>query len=120
MNRSIGSERIKKLATSLDISTRQLNRKFLRVIGISPKKFTAINRFQKALFLKQSGANTQDVLTHTGYYDQAHFIHDFQQYGDSSPEHIFSSEKDSLLMRHFNPVCQSKNVTHFYNMLYLQ
>ena len=120
VNRRMESERIDKLARSLDVGTRQLNRKFLQVVGISPKKFTAINRFQKALLLKHSGAATQDVLTRTGYYDQAHFIHDFQQYGDSSPEQIFGNKQDSPLMQHFNPVHQIKEVTHFYNTLYLQ
>ena len=120
VNRTMGSERIDGLAWSLDISTRQLNRKFLQIVGISPKKFAAINRFQKALFLKQSGATTQDVLTRTGYYDQAHFIHDFQQYGDESPELIFSRGQDSLLMQHFNPIHHNNGMTHFYNTLYLQ
>ena len=120
INAAMGSIRIGQLARSLDISPRQLNRRFLQVVGLSPKKFSAINRFQKALLFKHSGWSTGDVLAETGYYDQAHFIHDFQRYAQSSPEQIFSADADTPLMKQFNPVNRAGNVTHFYNTLYLQ
>jgi AraC-like DNA-binding protein len=123
INGAMGSIRIGQLARSLDISPRQLNRRFLQVVGLSPKKFSAINRFQKALLFKHSGCSTGEVLAETGYYDQAHFIHDFQRYARSSPEQVFSRDGrdvDTPLMKQFNPVNRERNMTHFYNTLYLQ
>ena len=120
INGGMGSIRIDRLARSLEISPRQLNRRFLQVVGLSPKKFSAINRFQKALLFKHSGWSTGDVLAETGYYDQSHFIHDFQRYAQSSPEQIFSEDADTPLMKQFNPINRARKVTYFYNTLYLQ
>jgi len=120
INEAMGSIRIGQLAGSLDISPRQLNRRFLQVVGLSPKKFSAINRFQKALLFKHSGWSTGEVLAETGYYDQAHLIHDFQRYAQSSPEQFFSRNADTPLMKQINPINRTRNVTHFYNTMYLQ
>ncbi len=117
INSRMGSERIRELASYLDISRRQLNRQFLPVVGLSPKKFAAINRFQKAMFFRQSGLTTEDVLNRTGYYDQAHLIHDFARYAEISPQQIFTGNVDTPLMKHFN---LTGKVAHFYNTLYLQ
>ncbi|EHS54851.1 helix-turn-helix domain-containing protein [Paenibacillus sp. Aloe-11] len=81
-----GSVGIKELAEREAISERQLNRKFGQWIGISPKKFSEVVRFQSVLHTIQSGGSldwTELALKH-GFFDQAHLSRDFRRfYGDS-------------------------------------
>ncbi|URJ36431.1 helix-turn-helix domain-containing protein [Paenibacillus polymyxa] len=81
-----GSVEVKELAEREAISERQLNRKFGQWIGISPKKFSEVVRFQSVLHSIQSGGSvdwTELALKHS-FFDQAHLIRDFRRfYGDS-------------------------------------
>ncbi|MDY8092795.1 helix-turn-helix domain-containing protein [Paenibacillus polymyxa] len=83
---SDGSVGVKELAECEAISERQLNRKFGQWIGISPKKFSEVVRFQSVLYSIQSGGGldwTELALKHS-FFDQAHLIRDFRRfYGDS-------------------------------------
>ncbi|MGP0576213.1 AraC family transcriptional regulator [Paenibacillus peoriae] len=81
-----GSVGVKELAYCEAISERQINRKFGQWIGISPKKFSEVVRFQSVLHSIQSGGGldwTELALKHS-FFDQAHLIRDFRRfYGDS-------------------------------------
>jgi AraC-like DNA-binding protein len=81
-----GSVGVKELAEREAISERQLNRKFGQWIGISPKKFSEVVRFQSVLHSIQNGGSlnwTELALKHS-FFDQAHLIRDFRRfYGDS-------------------------------------
>ncbi|WP_179031104.1 helix-turn-helix domain-containing protein [Paenibacillus kribbensis] len=81
-----GSVGVKELAEREAISERQLNRKFGQWIGISPKKFSEVVRFQSVLRTIQNGGPpdwTELALKH-GFFDQAHLSRDFRRfYGDS-------------------------------------
>ncbi|AOK90577.1 AraC family transcriptional regulator [Paenibacillus polymyxa] len=81
-----GSVEVRELAEREAISERQLNRKFGQWIGISPKKFSEVVRFQSVLHSIQSGGGldwTELALKHS-FFDQAHLIRDFRRfYGDS-------------------------------------
>ncbi|ALP36810.1 AraC family transcriptional regulator [Paenibacillus sp. IHB B 3084] len=83
---SSGSMSVKELAEREAISERQINRKFGQWIGISPKKFSEVVRFQSVLQSIQSGGPldwTELALEHS-FFDQAHLIRDFRRfYGDS-------------------------------------
>ncbi len=82
-----GSVGIKELAEREAISERQLNRKFGQWIGISPKKFSEVVRFQSVLHSIQSGGSvdwTELALKHS-FFDQAHLIRDFRRFYGASP-----------------------------------
>ena len=65
-------------------SERQFRRRFQEVVGIGPKVFSRIIRFQRALrAIEQSGL--LPAALECGYYDQAHFIHDFQSFAGETP-----------------------------------
>jgi AraC-like DNA-binding protein len=59
------------------------------VVGLSPKRFSRITRFQHALRIFEQGASgrrgavTAAVCAHA---DQAHFIRDFSDLAGCSPE----------------------------------
>ncbi len=73
------------------ISPQQLRRIFQESVGLSPKTFARIVRFQamlKALTRHSQQASTNNiegVFFDFGFYDQAHFIHEFQSLYGVSP-----------------------------------
>jgi AraC-like DNA-binding protein len=82
-----GLLKVADLADSAGISTRQLERLFHEQVGLSPKRFLRILRFQAALHAMHSGRRTPwvDVALSHGFYDQAHFIRDFKALAGTSP-----------------------------------
>jgi AraC-like DNA-binding protein len=54
-------------------------------VGTSPKKFATIVRMKTALFTMQSPLIEQNDHQ-LGFYDQAHFIHDFKKFTGATPE----------------------------------
>ena len=74
-----GRGSIPDLAQQLAISQRQLERLYQTQVGMSPKQYTQLLRVEAArLGLKQlQGQTTTTLAAELGYYDQAHFIHEF-------------------------------------------
>jgi methylphosphotriester-DNA--protein-cysteine methyltransferase len=64
------------------VNPRELRRLFDRHIGISPKSFARIVRFQSMLqtMLRDPEREWGQRCLDFGYYDQAHFIHDFKRH----------------------------------------
>ncbi|MBA3536036.1 MAG: helix-turn-helix domain-containing protein [Tatlockia sp.] len=86
-------ESIQDLARHYGYSPRSLERYFQTHIGLSPKKYMRISRFQKVLEKIQKGGSWASVAEQFNYYDQSHFIKDFQQFTGETPE--FFSIKSS-------------------------
>jgi AraC-like DNA-binding protein len=82
-----GSIDIANLAHYTNLSIRTLERKFKEVVGYSPKALARVIRFNRAkdaLMLNPSHNLTN--LTHQfGFFDQAHFIHDFSKFSGKTP-----------------------------------
>jgi AraC-like DNA-binding protein len=90
-----GQVPIDELACDLGISGRQLERRFLREVGLGPKLLSRILRFQQVFrAVERSDQNWARIAADCGYYDQAHLIRDFGQFAGQTP---------SILMDHFTP-----------------
>jgi AraC-like DNA-binding protein len=88
------------LANQLNVSVRQFQRLFHEAEGITPKYFRRISRFiavLKNLLLNKKKEYLWLALDN-GYYDQAHFCHDFKEFVGDSPS-SFLNEKN--FMSHF-------------------
>lgn len=87
-----GNLKLEHLARNLGISHRQLDRRFQGAVGIAPKVFSCLVRFQASLQLpkKQVLHNLTDLALAAGYYDQSHFIRDFREYAGMSPRQYFA------------------------------
>jgi AraC-like DNA-binding protein len=96
-----GNVSIDRLAEKLGYSSRYIRRKFEQTLGISPKLFCRIVRFQNALALLQGG-NTAiiDVVNHLGYFDQSHFLKDFNQFSLLTPTQIQSHYRKDRMRVH--------------------
>lgn len=89
-----GRVSVSKIAKEFGISQRQLERNFLHKIGISPKFFCRIIRLQNVLNALQK-AEIKDfskIAMAFGYYDQAHFIHEFREFAGKSPTAFFNQQ----------------------------
>jgi len=79
--------RIETLAEQLGMSRRQFERLFRQQLGMTPKSFQRTARFHSTvrdLLLAEQGLCLDVALSH-GYYDQSHFIHEFESFVGCSP-----------------------------------
>ncbi len=92
INQTRGTVSINALASHACLSRKQYERIFGDCIGISPKGFLRIIRFQNAIFRKQlNGKNSLTSLAYDcGYYDQSHMINDFKHLSGKTPKQYFS------------------------------
>ncbi|WP_181369476.1 helix-turn-helix domain-containing protein [Flavobacterium album] len=96
-----GTISIDKLADELSIGKRQLERKFIAAVGLSPKFLSRIIRFQNTLQLieKKEFISFTNVAYDGGFYDQAHFIKDFKEFTGLNPKQYFSENLE--MAKHF-------------------
>lgn len=93
LRRSNGSKAISRCAFDLGWSERRLERTFKEKIGLSPKVFAKIIRFQA--FLAEAGSGNSSLLDsalYAGYHDQSHMIKDFHQFACVPPTQYFGRE----------------------------
>ena len=81
-----------ELADKMNINRRNIERKFISTIGISPKQLAKVARLQATLkMLEQKKTVTlTEIAYENGYYDQAHFIKDFREFTGMSPKSFFA------------------------------
>jgi AraC-like DNA-binding protein len=88
------------LARELGLSIRQLERRFLAAVGLSPKLFCRIQRFNNVFHvLGQPSCNWVETAVACGYYDQAHLIRDCKDLSGNTPAILLAEDAD--LARHF-------------------
>lgn len=76
-----------RLAADLNVSPRHLRRVFSQRLGISPKLFARLKRFNyvNACLTTNDSLQWQEFLIDGGFYDQAHFIKDFVEFCGKAP-----------------------------------
>ena len=78
------------LASAVNLSARQIQRRFLHEIGIPPRLLASIFRFRRVFDLVEQSSNTNapwtDAALSAGYFDQAHMIRDFKRFAGQSPQ----------------------------------
>jgi AraC-like DNA-binding protein len=90
MIRNSGSVRISELAHQTGLGIRQFERRFDQEIGISPKLYARIVRFEAALHRRAVSPTTRwtDIAHALGYHDQMHMVHDFTRLSGDTPDAI--------------------------------
>ncbi len=85
-----GSVTVKELCAIYQVSERQLERKFLSAIGVTPRHYIKITRFKAALALlsARSFDKFSDIAYHLNYFDQAHFIRQTKELSGLSPRQL--------------------------------
>jgi AraC-like DNA-binding protein len=88
--RNNGSVPISELAHQTGLGLRQFERRFDHEIGILPKLYARIVRFEAALQRRAVSPTTRwtDIAHDLGYHDQMHMVHDFTRLSGDSPDAI--------------------------------
>jgi AraC-like DNA-binding protein len=78
---------IPDMAGRAGMSLRQFERRFVQQVGVSPKLFARIARFEAALdrMARSPQGSWTEVAHRFGYYDQMHMIHDFSRFTGKTP-----------------------------------
>jgi len=92
-----GSTPISKILKEDLSKRRQLERMFVKQVGVSPKQLGKLIRLQSAL---KAMLSEEESLTHIAYqndyYDQSHFIKDFKEFTGVSPKEFLGNENMAL------------------------
>lgn len=94
---------VREAAKYLGLSQRRFIQVFKAEVGLTPKLFSRIQRFQQArTFIGQSPApDWTSLALDFGYFDQSHFIREFFEFSGLSPTDYLSRHK-SLLKHDLN------------------
>ncbi len=78
---------IGQVTNEIGLSPRHFIALFTRQVGMTPKKFCRVRRFQTALneIHRRREVVWADVAMDCGYYDQAHFINNFREFCGVTP-----------------------------------
>lgn len=91
---NMGMVPIERIADSIGVNCRRLERRFQQNLGLSPKRFSRIIRFQN--FLGAVRDNPSNMILDTalsfGYYDQAHLIREFREFSGKTPLAFFENQ----------------------------
>ena len=87
-----GQIRTQHLAQEVCLGIKQFERIFSANVGLSPKKYMSIVRFQNTIRSKQNSKfkNLNQLAAESGYYDQSHFNHEFKQLTGLTPRSFFN------------------------------
>jgi AraC-like DNA-binding protein len=82
-----GDMRVQRVADQVGFSSRRFIQLFREQTGLGPKTFQRVRRFQQVLQRLHRGADQgwASIAADCGYYDQAHFIHDFRAFAGMTP-----------------------------------
>jgi AraC-like DNA-binding protein len=88
---SKGQIKAQDIAHEVCLGIKQFERTFSKYVGINPKKYASIVRFQNVIQMKRKHDNSSmfQLAFDNGYYDHAHFIHDFKSFTGLSPKEFF-------------------------------
>src|SRR5262249_24299126 len=79
--------RVREIARAVRLSQRRLIEVFTAEVGMTPKLFSRVQRFQRALALTYHtiAPDWATLAVECGYFDQSHLIRDFLEFSASSP-----------------------------------
>ena len=85
--RTHGRAKIRDVARAVELSPRRFIEVFTAEVGLTPKLFGRVQRFQQAV-VSSRGATKVDwaeLAVECGYFDQSHLIHEFAEFSDVTP-----------------------------------
>jgi AraC-like DNA-binding protein len=89
IRRRAGAVSIAQLRDQVGWSKTRLTTKFVEQVGVSPKQYARVMRFNHALRLIHGGrASFADVAVEAGYYDQPHLNAEFKQLSGFTPTEL--------------------------------
>lgn len=71
---------------------------FKQQVGVSPKQYMKIMRFQSAIreIEKNESVHWSEIALQSGFFDQSHFIHEFRNFSGFTPSEYMQRKADTL------------------------
>jgi AraC-like DNA-binding protein len=90
--------RVADVAAHIGRSSRWFIDRFTSDVGLTPKVFSRVQRFQSALRYAHGRAsvNLADLAASAGYFDQAHLAHEFRMLAGLSPSALLAGRTEFL------------------------
>jgi AraC-like DNA-binding protein len=100
MDENIGSLHVRNLLKCLNVSERQLERRFARAVGVPASFYLRVMRFQETVRLMQAGEfdRLTAIAYDLGYTDQSHFIKDVKEFTGSTPSDLSHALDECIVM----------------------
>ena len=79
---------IARLSEQVNLSQKQLERVFTRTVGLTPKRYSRLARFQKIVsFLerREGFSDWTSLALEFGFFDHSHMVKDFQAFAGTAP-----------------------------------
>jgi AraC-like DNA-binding protein len=92
LERSSGSVPIRGLAQRAGCSERLLERRFAAELGVSPKRFARLARFERAVARLAAGETLAGTAAAGGFVDQAHLSHEIRAFAGLSPTALLRAQ----------------------------
>ena len=91
-----------EIAVQSGFSQRRFIQVFKQEVGMPPKLFDRLRRFQRALALtkSQSRPNWTQLAIECGYFDQSHFINEFRSFSGLRPAEYVRQKSEQVLPNH--------------------
>lgn len=79
--------RVGDVTHAIGMSAKRFIERFKADVGLTPKHYCRLQRFQRAVTAAHADADLDwsEVALACGYFDQAHFIHDFREFSGLTP-----------------------------------
>ncbi|WP_299223498.1 helix-turn-helix domain-containing protein [uncultured Aquimarina sp.] len=99
-----GSIRISELFEEFNVSKVTLHKHFVNKVGLSPKKVSQIWRMNRILQLREEfpDMSLTTIGLEAGFYDQAHFIKDFNSIFKITPFKFFAQKSNLIEITNLN------------------
>lgn len=93
INKQNGNISVQKLSENVGLSSGYFRKKFKQVIGVPPKYFCKVVQLNAIFEAINTGTEKlHQIALDCGYYDQAHFINDFNRFIGQSPENFLKGK----------------------------
>jgi AraC-like DNA-binding protein len=91
-----GTATVAGVTDAIGLSPKRFIERFKAEVGLTPKSYCRVRRFQRALAAAWAGRGVDwsAVALGCGYFDQAHFIHDFRAFAGMTPTGYHASRTE--------------------------
>lgn len=114
--KNCGNETIYHMAKDYDLSQKQFTRRFVKSVGVNPKIFSRLVRFQRMIgLMDKKEFGLLDVAFESGLFDQSHFIREFQSFTNETPKEYLNRKCNTELCQYFE---RQSEMSIFYNYVF--
>jgi AraC-like DNA-binding protein len=87
---------VAEVTDAIGMSQRRFLDRFRNEVGMTPKLFARVQRFQAVIEAVHAlhEVDWADIAAQCGYFDQAHFIHDFRAFSGFTPSAYFALKSE--------------------------